>query len=41
MKSLNSKQFKYALAVVAIGVLSSCGKQTSDQYMQEAKQYVA
>ncbi|MFT5814942.1 MAG: putative PEP-CTERM system TPR-repeat lipoprotein [Psychroserpens sp.] len=41
MKSLNSKQFKFALAVVAIGVLSSCGKQTSDQYMQEAKQYVA
>jgi putative PEP-CTERM system TPR-repeat lipoprotein len=41
MKSLNSKQFKFALAVVSIGVLSSCGKQTSDQYMQEAHQYVA
>jgi putative PEP-CTERM system TPR-repeat lipoprotein len=41
MKSLNSKKFKFVLAVAAIGVLSSCGKQNSNQYMQEAKQYVA
>jgi putative PEP-CTERM system TPR-repeat lipoprotein len=41
MKGLNSTLLKYALTVVAIGVLSGCGKQTSDQYIQEAKQYVA
>jgi putative PEP-CTERM system TPR-repeat lipoprotein len=41
MKGLNSTLLKYALTVVALGVLSGCGKQTSDQYIQEAKQYVA
>jgi uncharacterized protein HemY len=41
MKGFNPKQLKYALAVVALGVLSSCGKQTSEEYIQEAKQYVA
>ena len=41
MKGFNSTPLKYALAVVALGVLSGCGKQTSDEYMQEAKQYVA
>jgi len=41
MKGLNSTLLKYALTVVALGVLSGCGKQTSDQYIQDAKQYVA
>lgn len=41
MKSFNSTQLKYALAVVALGVLSSCGKQTSEQYITEAHQYIA
>jgi putative PEP-CTERM system TPR-repeat lipoprotein len=41
MKGLNSTLIKYALTVVALGVLSGCGKQTSDQYMKEAEQYVA
>ena len=41
MKGLNPTQLKYALAVVALGVLSSCDKQTSEEYIQEAKQYVA
>lgn len=41
MRGFNSTQLKYALAVVALGVLSGCGKQTSDEYIQEAKQYVA
>jgi putative PEP-CTERM system TPR-repeat lipoprotein len=41
MKGFNSTQIKYALAVVALGVLSGCGKQTSDEYIQEANQYVA
>ena len=41
MIGFNCKQLKYAIAVVALGALSSCGKQTSDEYMQEAKQYVA
>ena len=36
-----SSYLKYALVVVALGALSSCGKQTSDEYMQQAKQYVA
>ena len=40
MKSFNPTQLKYALAVVALGVLSSCGKQTSEEYIQEAEQYV-
>lgn len=41
MKGFNSAQFKYALAAVALGVLSSCGKQTSDEYIIEAQQYIA
>lgn len=41
MNGFNSTQLKYALAVVVLGVLSSCGKQTSEEYIQEAKQYVA
>lgn len=41
MKGFSSTQLKYALAVVAFGTLSSCGKQTSDEYINEAKQYVA
>jgi putative PEP-CTERM system TPR-repeat lipoprotein len=41
MKSFNSKQLKYALAVVALGALTGCGKQTSDEYIKEAQQYVA
>lgn len=41
MKGFNSTQLKYALAVVALGVLSSCGKQTSDEYIKEAQQYIA
>lgn len=40
MKSFNSLKLKYALAVVALGMLSGCGKQTSDEYIQEAKQYI-
>ena len=41
MKGFHSSQLKYALAIVAIGVLSSCGKQTSDEYINEAHQYIA
>lgn len=41
MKGFNSTQLKYALAVVALGALSSCGKQTSDEYIKEAQQYMA
>ena len=41
MKSFNSTQLKYAIAVVALGALSGCDKQTSDEYIIEAKQYVA
>lgn len=41
MKSFNPTQLKYALAVVTLGMLSSCGKQTSEEYIQEAKQHVA
>jgi putative PEP-CTERM system TPR-repeat lipoprotein len=41
MKRFNSTQLKYALAVVALGVLSGCSKQTSDEYIKEAQQYVA
>ncbi|WP_299082462.1 XrtA/PEP-CTERM system TPR-repeat protein PrsT [uncultured Paraglaciecola sp.] len=41
MKSFNSSQLKYALAIVALGALSGCGKQTSDEYISDAKQYVA
>jgi putative PEP-CTERM system TPR-repeat lipoprotein len=40
MKGFNSTQLKYAVAVVALGVLSGCNKQTSDGYIEEAKQYV-
>ena len=40
MKSFNSTQLKYAFAVVALGALSSCGKQTSDEYLKQAQQYV-
>ncbi|MFT5839141.1 MAG: hypothetical protein ACI9UT_001643, partial [Flavobacteriales bacterium] len=36
MKGFNSSQLKYALAAVALGVLSGCGKQTSDEYIKEA-----
>jgi putative PEP-CTERM system TPR-repeat lipoprotein len=41
MKAFNSTQLKYALAVVAFGALSSCGKQTGDEYIKEAQQYIA
>lgn len=41
MKGFNSTHFKYALAAVAISVISGCGKQTSDEYIIEAQQYVA
>ena len=41
MKGFNSTQLKYALAVVALGALSSCGKQTSDEHIKEAQQYIA
>jgi putative PEP-CTERM system TPR-repeat lipoprotein len=41
MKGFNSTQLKYALAVVALGALSSCGKQTSDDHIKEAHQYLA
>lgn len=41
MKNFNSMQLKFALAAIALSVLSSCGKQTSDEYIQEAKQYTA
>ena len=41
MKSFNPTQLKYALAVIALGVLLGCGKQTSDEYVKEAKQYIA
>ncbi|MEP1447874.1 MAG: XrtA/PEP-CTERM system TPR-repeat protein PrsT [Paraglaciecola sp.] len=41
MKGFYSTQLKYALAAVALGTLSSCGKQTSDEYITEAKQYIA
>jgi putative PEP-CTERM system TPR-repeat lipoprotein len=40
MKGFNSTLLKYALAVVALSVLSGCDKQTSDEYIKEAKQYV-
>jgi putative PEP-CTERM system TPR-repeat lipoprotein len=41
MKGLKPTQLKYALALIAVGVLSSCGKQTSEEYIQEAQQYVS
>jgi putative PEP-CTERM system TPR-repeat lipoprotein len=41
MKGFNSTQLKYAVAIVALGTLSSCGKQTSDEYIKEAQQYIA
>lgn len=41
MKGFNSTQLKYALAIITLSVLSSCGKQTSDEYIKEAQQYVA
>lgn len=41
MKGFNSTQLKYALAVVTLGVLTGCGKQTSDEYIKDAQQYVA
>lgn len=41
MKGFYSTQLKYALAAVALGTLSGCGKQTSDEYITEAKQYIA
>ena len=41
MKGFSSIQLKYALAIIALGVLSSCGKQTSDEYIKEAQQYIA
>jgi putative PEP-CTERM system TPR-repeat lipoprotein len=41
MKGFNNTQLKYAVAVIALGVLSGCGKQTSDEYIKEAEQYVA
>jgi putative PEP-CTERM system TPR-repeat lipoprotein len=41
MKGFNSSQLKYALAALALGILSGCGKQTSDEYIKEANQYVA
>lgn len=41
MKGFSSTQLKYALAIVAFGALSSCGKQTSDEYIKEAQQYIA
>jgi putative PEP-CTERM system TPR-repeat lipoprotein len=41
MKGFNSKQLKYALTVIVLGVLSGCGEQSSDEYINEAKQYVA
>jgi putative PEP-CTERM system TPR-repeat lipoprotein len=41
MKGFNSTQLKYAIAVVALSALSSCGKQTSDEYIKEAQQYIA
>ena len=41
MNGFNSKQLKYAIAVVTLGVLSSCGKQTSEEYLNEAHQYIA
>tara|TARA_R110002153_G_scaffold124543_13_gene271057 strand:+ start:3412 stop:6180 length:2769 start_codon:yes stop_codon:yes gene_type:complete len=41
MKGFNSTQLKYALAVVALSALSSCGKQTSDEYIKDAQQYIA
>jgi putative PEP-CTERM system TPR-repeat lipoprotein len=41
MKGFNTTQLKYAVAVIALGVLSGCGKQTSEEYIKEAQQYVA
>jgi putative PEP-CTERM system TPR-repeat lipoprotein len=41
MKGFNSTQLKYALVVITLSILSSCGKQTSDEYIKEAQQYVA
>jgi putative PEP-CTERM system TPR-repeat lipoprotein len=40
MKSFNPTQLKYALAVIALGVLLGCGKQTGDEYIKEAKLYI-
>ena len=41
MKGLNSALLKYALTLVTLGILSGCDKQTSDEYIQEANQYIA
>lgn len=41
MKGFNPSQLKYALVLLALGAISGCGKQTSDEYVQEAKQYIA
>ena len=41
MEVLNSTFLKYTLTFVALGILSGCSKQTSDEYIQEANQYVA
>jgi putative PEP-CTERM system TPR-repeat lipoprotein len=41
MEVLNSTFLKYTLTFVALGILSGCSKQTSDEYIQEANQYVS
>jgi putative PEP-CTERM system TPR-repeat lipoprotein len=41
MKGSNSTALKYALTFIALGILSGCSKQTSEEYIQEANQYIA
>jgi putative PEP-CTERM system TPR-repeat lipoprotein len=41
MEGFGLTALKYVLLVVVLSVLSSCGKQTSKEYIQEAKQYIA
>jgi putative PEP-CTERM system TPR-repeat lipoprotein len=41
MKVFTSTRIKYVIAIVTLSVLVGCGKQTSDEYIKEAEQYVS
>jgi putative PEP-CTERM system TPR-repeat lipoprotein len=41
MKGSNSTALKYAFTFFALSILFSCSKQTSEEYIQEANQYIA
>ena len=41
MKGFNGTKLTFASAVLITGMLIGCGKQSSDEYIQEAKQYLA